>query len=173
MLPPLSIKLLEDHIGNLIKRMEALEKQSVFIGMDDSQGEHYSGFTNVELFAYHSTGDPSNNIPARPVMDVAFTFNPIKKSPLKKDLTKYLSQINKKNAPIKVEQVTENLGKFHRQKAFEVFGDSSKLRSNSDVTQALKAAAGVSPANKPLMWEGDLRQKIGYSVNGQKIKSIG
>jgi len=154
-------------LKNLRKRLEALNKAEFSVGYYPENGIHStSGLSYAGLFAIQSFGAPSVKIPPRPILDLEFQlFNPIRTNKkLKKLLTKYLSGINKKNPPVKLSVLLEDIAGDYVQKVRQGFGDTSKLKSNSDFTQRMKEIAGVK-GNNPLVWTGDLRDNLSYSVS--------
>lgn len=62
----------------------------------------------------------------------------------------------------------KNIGGDYVQKVRAGFGDTSKLKSNSEFTQMLKFEAGVL-ANNPLIWTGELRDNLSYSIDGIEV----
>lgn len=162
-------KQTHNYLNQLKKRLQELNKSTVEVGYFPSQ-QHYSGLSMAGLFAIHSGGAPSVGIPARPAMEIALMFNPVNKNiTIKRDLSKYFSKISHKYPPIRFTQLLENVGGDYVDKIRAVFGDTSKLDSNSFWTQQAKKSAGVVPSNNPLVWTGSLRDALSYSINGWQI----
>ncbi len=166
----MNITLKKSNMDKLEKRLKALAKMKTKVGYFQEQGEHYSGMTYPELVALHSSGVPSKNIPARPIFEIAYMSYDVNKSTIKKDLTKYLSKIGRSTSPIKVTTIGKNFVNSFSQHMLPIFGDTSKLKSNSPYTQHLKTQAGVEP-NNPLVWTGDLRDNLSYKLNNKLAKA--
>ena len=90
----IGLKLKKDHFDELERRIKRLEEKSVKVGMFSKEKYKDTSYSYVSLFSYLSGGDPSNNMAARPVIELTMAFTPLIKSPLKKELTKYFSNIN-------------------------------------------------------------------------------
>lgn len=151
-------------------RFKELDGKQVSVGYWESQGLHPSGLSYVGLFTIQSFGAPSVNIPPRPVLDIEFEIYspPSKNYIIKSGLAKYLSNISNRIPPIKFTKVLENIGGDYVQKVRSGFGNTSKLDSNSEFTQALKASYGLKP-NSPLIWTGELRDNLSYSIDGIEV----
>ena len=162
------LKLEEDFLPEVIKRVEELEKHHVEIGMFMEQGKHDdSGFDYVALFKYLRDGDPTINMPPRSPLQVAEALNSMSSSGVKKDLKRYLSNLKAKPSTSE-DDILENIGAFYRNKTRDVFGDESKLAPKSDYTKALS-----SSPNTPLIETGDLAKRVAYRVDDGDIKEIG
>ncbi|AUR87555.1 neck protein [Vibrio phage 1.101.O._10N.261.45.C6] len=144
-------------------RIASLEKKGNFsVGMYQESGVHReSGFTYVSLFKYLCEGNSAMNLPARPALDLAFIYNPLSTSPMKKALTKYLSNIKVKHKNKDINEVMDEVGSFYRKEVYDIFGDESKIAANSFSTKMQKLEQGFDP-NKPLIKTGSLRSKISY-----------
>lgn len=166
----MELKRTVNNIPNLIKRFKELGKSKIEIGYWATQGLHNSGMLYPTLMAIHEFGAPSVGIPSRPVLTDTFSiWSPLDKNMmLKKQLKLYFSNIKSKtpkmSATLMMERVSGNYVDIVRSN----FGDSGKLVANAPLTQALKSAAGADPS-KPLIWTGDLRDNLSYSINGQTI----
>lgn len=159
-----------NHLGNLKKRIKALDKQKAEIGYFASQGTHPSGLTYTGLFALQSFGSSSTGLPPRPVMEYTFADHPVKKNTtFKRDLHKYFSNIKNTHPPITITLLLENVSGDYVEKIRGNFGNTSILEDNAPVTQRIKAAAGLSPTNSPLIWSGNLRDNLSYSINGESV----
>lgn len=162
----LKITIEENHIDELEKRLIALSKSKAFVGYDQSQGKHEpSGLTYPNLVAIHSAGVPSLNIPSRPVFDIAYRSYNLNTSGIKKDLSKYLSNISGK-APVNTDYVNKGWVKSFSTEVVNTFGDPSKLESNSDYTVSLKGG------NTPLVETGDLLKNLSYSIDGEPVTLV-
>ncbi len=165
-----SINLIEDYTKNLEHRLRELEKTETFVGYKESQGFHASGLTYPDLIALHAAGVPSKNIPSRDIFGVAnMEFNPSSKG-FKKSLTKYLSGISKKNPPIKATIIAKKWAESYGDTLLPIFGNTAQLAHNTPYTQTLKARDGVSPANNPLVWTGELKSSLGYWIDDNQFK---
>lgn len=164
------VKLKNNHLPNLMKRFRDLHKKKFEVGYFMSQGVHPSGLTFSGLFALQSFGSSSAHIPARPVLNQEFEmYTPLKDNPLlRKQLKKYFSNISAKAPTITVTQMLSNVAGDYVHKVRAGFGDTGRLASNAVSTQRLKTAAGVTP-NSPLIWDGNLRDNLSYSINGEPI----
>jgi hypothetical protein len=164
------IRLVKNHLPNLIKRFKDLEKKTFSVGYYPENGIHPSGLSYAGLFVIHSFGAPSVNIPPRPVLDLEFsTFSPLDKNiMLKNQLKLYFSNIKSKTPKISVTQMLTNVAGAYVESTRDSFGDSTKLTSNAQSTQNMKAALGLTP-NSPLVWTGDLRANLSYSINNQTV----
>lgn len=144
----------------LEERIADLEKKGSFgYGMYGTE-VHYSGYTFPELLKMLSEG--TDHIPPRPVLSIALDFNPLSKSPLKRRLNSYLNL----SSPRSIKDVSMVTAKWYADTAKGIFGDTTKLESNSKYTQRLKQKAGVSPQNNPLIWTGELKAHMQYRYGG-------
>lgn len=163
-----TLTLKEDLMPELEKRVKELIHHKVEIGMFIEQGEHSeSGFDYVALFKYLSDGDPSRNMPPRSPLQVVAALNDLKRSGLKQDVKKYLTNLKTKPS-IKVDDIMENVGMYYRGKVRDVFGDQSRLAPKAESTKAISQ----SP-NTPLIETGELAKKVAYRVDEGDIKEIG
>lgn len=165
------LKVKKNHIPNLIQRFKELDKAKFKVGYWETQGRHPSGLTYPTLFTILSYGSSSAGIVARPVLDLEFsTFSPLDKNlMLKNKLKLYFSNIKSKTPRITITKMLSAVAGDYVEKTRNSFGDLSKLASNTPFTIYLKQRAGVSPSNNPLVWTGDLRSNLSYSINGQPI----
>ena len=154
-----------DRFIELERRMRMLHAQNVKVGMFDTSKHGDSNWTNVGLFKYLHNGDDSNNIPSRPILTLAFSFNPLSKNKiLKKTLREYFSNISKNKSQKDADKILKNLGQFYRDSAFSLMGDPVKIAANSLYTQKLKAEKGLD-SNSPFVEYGLLRKKISYQIH--------
>lgn len=160
----MAFKLKNDYLGELERRLRMLEKSSVKVGMFDN-GKHSedSDFTNVQLFAYLSRGDRSRNLPPRPVTQLAFMWNPLKTSPLKKELKIYFLDINRKKTQKDVDKILHSVGNFYAGKIRDIMGDPSKIASNSSWTIKMKQEKGLE-GNTPFVEYGKLKSLVNYKI---------
>ena len=167
---PMAILLEKDFIHELKRRLKALERLGeVDVGWFGETGTHdSSGWNYPTLASYHASGDSSKNIPPRPVLEIAYGFNPFNKSPLKSSLNKYLSNIKGKPL-VKPKWVAEQYASYYVNQTKMLFGDTSKLTPNSSNVVALKQEDGVNPAQNPLVWTGSLRDNTSYKIQGQVV----
>lgn len=166
----IELELLEDHFDELERRIKDLERNTAYVGWFASQGQHYSGFTYVDLAILHHNGVRSQNIPARPLSTIAFASYSLSGSPLKQDLTTYLDNISGK-PKVSAEEVMTHTAMAFGQHMQGLMGDPSYLKSNSPFTQAIKASMGLDP-NSPLVMEGELRDNLSYKLNNSVAKPI-
>ncbi|AUR92151.1 neck protein [Vibrio phage 1.170.O._10N.261.52.C3] len=162
----LKFEIVDDHWDELERRIRALHKQSVEVGVWSQEFYPDTEITYANLFAYHSHGDASRNIPPRDVLKVTFmTANLNQYKPLKKDLKKYFSNIDKKISTKQgVEKILSGVGKFYRDQAFSIFG-SNKLKDLVPWYQDWRQEQGYA-RNEPLKLTGSLSKKIAYSLDG-------
>lgn len=168
----IGLKIKKNHLPELKKRIRMLERTSVEVGVFDKSKYRDTSYNYVTLFSYLSGGNPSKNLPPRPALQLAFTFNPLSSSPLKKDLAKYLSTINRKKSKPALMRVLEGVGKFYRNKTVRLFGNTSALASNSDFTQKWKESQGYK-GNNPLIMKGgagSLRSKVAYKIGNETFE---
>lgn len=163
------LKRTKNHLPNLKKRLEDLNKSKLSVGYFPSNGVHApSEMTYSNLFAILSFGSRARNIPPRPILDLTFNlYNPIRTNPeLKAYLKKYFSSINKKTPPISMSLVIDEIGGDYVQKVRRGFGDTAKLVSNKPAVIASK-----NGRNTPLIDTGALRDNLSYvnSFNGTLI----
>jgi hypothetical protein len=161
------VKMVSNHIGNLIKRFKELEKSNIQIGYFPENGTHESGLSYSGLYAIHAFGSTVANIPSRdPLVDTFSLWEPLDKSMLlKRQLSLYLSNIKSSTPKITVTKMLESIAGAYTQSARDVFGDSSKLAPNAQSTQYAKGLAGLKP-DSPLLWTNSLRDNLSYSING-------
>lgn len=162
----INLNLVEDNLDELLKRMKMLKKASVEVGMFNTEKHkdeyhNQSDFTNVSLFRYLSDGDPENNMAPRPVLDIAFQFNPLKSSTLTKDLKQYFKGIAKNKTQADLDKVMHNLGKYYRGKVVSYMGDPTILAENLDNTVEWKEKRGFT-GQAPMVMTGQLRDHVGY-----------
>lgn len=160
-------KVTLDLSKQLEKRLKAIADREVSIGMFKEQGEHYSGFTYVNLLRYHAGGDPRKNLPPRNPLYIAKMLNPVNTSPLKANLRKHLSNL-KTGGTGSAEKVLEGVGEFYRDKVRDVFGDEGLLQPKTPSTQARSNSPGT-----PMMEEGSLASKVAYKIDDQPPKEVG
>ena len=161
----INIKLMEDYTKELESRLKHLSKDTVEVGVfNQNKHEFSSNFTYADLFAYHSQGDPSRNIPPRDVLLKAFTFSSIKSDKtFNKELKKYFSNIDQKKRASDALVVLKGLGEFYRNNSYDIFGNTALLESNTYSTQKYKEWLGFK-GNNPLVMTGALRNKIAYKI---------
>lgn len=164
------LKVKYNHIPNLIRRFRELDKASFKVGYWDSQGKHNSGLTYPTLIAIHEWGSKTANIPSRPVLTDTFSiWSPLDENLLlKKQLKLYFSNIKSKTPVISAKMLVDRISGEYIELVRNNFGDEGKLTPNAPFTQYLKARGGADPS-KPLVWTGDLRNNLSYSINGQQI----
>ena len=163
----LEINLKNDIISDVKKKVQKLDNREVKVGMFSEQGKHYSGYTYVELFKYLSEGDFYNNLPPRSPLEVVAALVPLVKSPLQKDLARYLNDLSGK-ATVDVDSILNNLGKFYRDEVREVFGDSGKISEKSAYTKSVS-----NSPDTPLIETGDLSKKVAYKIDNGNINEVG
>lgn len=164
-------KVVKNHLPNLMARLRAMDGKEVSVGYWNSMGLHEnSKLTYANLMALMEFGSPSTNMPARPVLTNTFGIyeKPSKSVIIKNGLRHYFSNIQRKTPPINFSQVLRNIGSDYVFKVRVNFGDTSKLESNALYTQRLKEYAGVK-GNNPLIFHGDLRDNLSYSIDGINI----
>ena len=163
----LNLFLIDDHLDELERRIKELQKSESFVGYDISQGIHKeSNMPYTNLMALMSAGYSPKNLPARPIMLYAANAYPLEDSSMKKDLTKYFTQIDKSKAPISVTQINENWVNGYAQVALMMFGSTTIFESNASRTIAQKGF------NAPLVDKGDLRDNLGYRINNGTFKLV-
>lgn len=157
-----SIKLKKDYIKELEKRLRNINGTTLQVGVFDTS-KHYSGFTYVNLFKYLHNGNESKNLPARPVLTIAFTFNPVSNK-IKLALKSYLKDLHvNKNKSHFIKELRK-VGEFYKSEIYDYFGDPNVLPDNAPYTQYYKERLGFDP-NSPLVLTGELRSKITYKID--------
>lgn len=137
----------------LQKKMEALAKKSVVVGIPHSENSRKGeDLSNIELAYIHEFGCAVRKIPARPFLITSIRDNSSKVSSFfSKQVKAYLnSEQTVDGAYSMVGEVAESLVK-------DRFG-SSLLTPNS------KRTIKEKKSNKPLIDTGQLRQSIKYEV---------
>ncbi|AGH32178.1 hypothetical protein VPHG_00111 [Vibrio phage 11895-B1] len=159
-----TIKLLEDHTDNLIKRLEDLARQEAHVGLQRSQGTHEpSGLNFVDIAGILHNGNSKNNQPARPLSTIAaITYKD--DGQLKKDLRKYLSNIKSVKPPISAKQVVMNWAEKMYSHSYNMIGNPAYLASNRPSTIAMKGH------NSPWEETGVLKDAWSIFINGVKVK---
>ena len=161
----LEIDLVEDLMGEVMKRIEKLDGASVDYGVLNNHQHETSTLGNATLFRYLSHGNPERNLPPRNVLYVTSQFYPLRKSPLKESLRKHLSNL-KAISPSSEDTLTD-VGKYYRDKAKSVFGDEGKLEPKNEKTTK---PYSISP-DTPMVEQGDLKKEVGYRINnGPEVK---
>lgn len=164
---PITIKLLEDNLRELEKRIDQLEREEAFVGVSEAQGQHYSGMTYPELGILHANGSTELNIPSRDIAEWSLlTYKGHRK--LKADMKQFLQNLDKKPT-ITAKRVAGNWAKDFHDHSLTIFGNTSYLESNSQYTQTLKSADGVNPPNNPLVWTGDYKDAWSAWINDIKV----
>ena len=164
----IKFKLVEDKLPELEKRLKDLDGHKVGIGMWKEQGVHKpSGFPAVSLFRYLSEGNPAKNLPPRSPLQTVAALVPLSSSPLKPDITKYLSNITGR-PPITPLKVMGDLGEFYRDKVRDVFGDAGLLAPKAASTKS----KSKSP-NTPLIETKELASKVAYKIDNDIPKEVG
>lgn len=167
MIPTISIKLLEDHLKELEKRVDQLANEEAFVGVSESQGTHYSGMTYPELGILHANGSSELNIPSRDIAEWSLlTYKGHNK--LKADLKRFLGNLDKRPR-ITAKQVAQNWAKDFHEHSLTIFGNTNYLQSNAQYTQTLKELDGVSPSDNPLVWTGDYKNAWSAWINDVKV----
>ena len=162
-----NLTMLEDHFDKLEKRLKDLHKSESFVGYSDSQGIHEeSGLKYTDLMKILSIGNSKNNLVARPIFSMAERNYDLSKSPLKKDLKKYFSEISKTSSPISTEKIHEHWVEDFSTDVLQLFGSTPPLEGNKQSTIDKKGF------DAPLVNEGDLRDNLGYSINNSTIKPV-
>lgn len=163
----IDIKLTENLLPALEKRIKNLSKRHVSVGMWESQGVHKpSGFNYVDLFKYLSDGNPLKMLPPRSPLQTVVALRPLKVSPLRSDLNKYLS--NLEGQPVVGENaVLENLGSYYRKEVRDVFGSSLLAPKAESTKRASKSK------NTPLIETGELAKQVAYKIDNQGPEKIG
>lgn len=161
------LKVLNNNFDELEKRIKNFAKTEAFVGYGKSQGIHEtSGMYYVDLIALLSAGYSGHNLPARPIFKYAMNDYDINKSILQKDLSNYFSRISSKKAPISTEKIAEHWAEDFGGYVLRIFGETPPLASNAVSTIKQKGK------NSPLEDTGDLRDHLGYSINGGATKLI-
>lgn len=162
----IGLKLKKDYFDELEKRLRMLEEKSVKVGVFDNSPRGDGFFTNVSLFTYLSMGDIDRNLVPRPVLEITMTMTPIEKSPMKKELTKYFNNINRKKGEGDVMKLLQAVGGFYRDAVAQNFGNTSILADNTEWTQRWKESLGYT-GNAPLLMTGELQGSIAFKIDGQ------
>lgn len=166
----LGFKLVENHLEELERRIKMLAEAQVSYGMfsteiHDTRTGVQGSFTDVALFRYLHNGNVKMNLKDRPVLTLTAMWNPISKSPMKKELKRYFSNIKTKKTQKDVDMILHSVGTFYRDKAASLMGDPNKIAPNTESTQAWKSARGYDPS-KPFVETGRLQRLISYNFNG-------
>ena len=145
-------------IKKLLADFNKMDKATVDVGHFASQGIHpTSGLPYPELMALHHFGDPSQNIPARPVRTIVAhgAVRTLKAPSLRGELMDWGKAQERHKA---LQSVLEAMGKLLVADGKAVFG-SSQLRANSDKTVQIKGF------NSPLIERGDLQRHYAYKTS--------
>ena len=163
----IELNMIESHFCELEKRIKELAKSESFVGYDQSQGIHEdSGLSYPHLVGVLSAGYSPNNLPARPIFDITHQTFTFKDSSMKKDLTKYFSDIANKSTKITTKQINENFAKDLSDEVLSIFGNTNKLASNAESTIKKKGR------DEPLVDTGNLKNNLAYSVNDEAIQLV-
>ena len=143
---------LEKALKNLLKSNGAF----VEIGHFSESGFHpEADITFVDLMKYHSAGDPSKNMPSRPVLEILLNSMPRATShaEIKKALKNYKTMgFSRKALKITLQRIGESIGEDE----VDIFG-SRRLRSNSKNTQRMKGGEDT-----PLVDTQALVEEVAY-----------
>lgn len=155
----IGLNLVEDNLDELLKRFKMMKNAQVEIGVFTA-GDHYSNFTYPKLLKYLSDGNPEMNLPPRPVLQVAMTFNYTKGLKVnKKYLKKFLSKINTKKTEQEFLDYLNHLGSYYSTATKQIFGDTNMLIKNSKWTVKQKGF------DAPLVRKGLLKEAITYRIS--------
>lgn len=162
----LKFEIGEDNWDELERRIRALHKQSVEVGVWSQEFYPDTEITYANLFAYHSHGDASKNLPPRDVLKITFMSSNLSQyKPLKKDLRDYFSNIDKKiNTGKGVDKILGGIGQYYRDEAYKIFG-SNQLKDLVPWYQDWRQEKGYT-RNEPLKLTGSLSKKIAYTLDG-------
>ena len=152
-------------LDKLAKQIHTINGESVEVGHYETQGLHPSGFTYPELMAIHHTGNPEDNLPARPVLSILafrmFSPNRVKDPVIRRAITKWLKG---PIAPSSNINMLNSIGRELVRKEKAIFG-SGVLVKNAPRTISIKGS------NSPLIDTGDLRDHTSYKTSiDDKVK---
>lgn len=129
----MSVKIVvkDDVLQAVVKRMGALDRVSVEVGVLASKGGHedHDGITMVELAAVHELGSPANNIPSR-----SFIGGTLKKRPVQRRMSALMAKLATKLIE----------GKITNRQALDLIGK----RGVEEIKKRIMGE-GVPPALKP------------------------
>lgn len=136
-------------INNLRKKLLEAEKNKIYVGYFDDQGNHpLAGIRYVDLMAIHEFGAPKVGIPSRPVLNLAQNGG-VFSSKDKQVIRQALKGVFVKNIPLS--SAYESIGKYYRQKAYDIFGSYMLLPTVK--------------GNDPLIESENLRENIQYRTS--------
>lgn len=167
----------KDNFKNLRRRIKDLARHNVKVGYFSEQGLHDTErettgerLTYTQLAAIHFGGSIKNNIPARPVLDIAVALEPLRNNKeLKTLLKRYFSSIDKLRAPIKATIVLEKIGGIFVDTGRDIFGDNTYLTKLEPATIKQKEKRGAKYTTEPLMEWGSLRNNLSFRIDNGVI----
>lgn len=152
-------------LPKLRKQLEKLRNKKVEYGYFQSQGEHYSGLTYPELMNILEFGSiSSDRIPPRMVFTYTYKANPVSKNKeVQSHLSEYIMSITTRAKD--PNPMLRNIASDYIQKTLSLFGHPSQVNvSNKDSTIRQKQGN-----NTPLVWTGDLAEKMAYRLDGKVV----
>ena len=135
-------------LDTIITNIRKLDGEKVEIGYFEEQGLHSSGLSYSTLMAIHEFG--TDEIPKRPVFQITAFGKPPQKDARVKSAIRNWSKglLNKDNS----KQLLDTIGKTYQEALVGLFGSTSELTPNADLTISLKGR------DEPLVDTGELRE---------------
>lgn len=137
------------------KKLTSISGEGVEVGHFQEQGEHYSGYTFVELMYYHHTGsDPRGDQPVqpRPVLNFLRAFLNLSDPKYNRAIRNWF-----KRPPSSAShgKLLADIGALISEEEKAIFGNSALLTVTDNPT--------------PLVDTGDLRDKVAYKTSVNKV----
>ena len=141
---------------NIVKGFNWIRNTGCYVGIpQEANAAHEGGVTNAELLYIHENGSPANNIPPRPVIEIALT-----EETTKSRIRNQIKSSNRLALMGNVEAAERELNKAGMiavNAIVKTFG-SDQLEPNAPSTIAKKGSS------RPLIDKGSLRGAITYVI---------
>lgn len=155
--PKVQFKQAADLIKNLMEGWEFVRSTDIVVGItEESNGTRKDGESNAEILYKNETGEPSKNIPPRPVLKPATAQPKVKKQV--GEMIRNGAVAAFKGDVKTAEQYYEKAGMLGRDACRDYILEGSNLAPNSPVTIARKGSS------LPLVDTGQMLGAISYAV---------
>ena len=159
-----------DKTSKLIKGLEFIKESDVLVGIPQKKNKREVGdeVTNSELLFIHTKGSPINNIPARPVIELAIEDDSERLSKMLKDAANSAMDGNEEDA-IKKLRLTGMRGQ-NVSRAWFTNPKNNWPPNAPSVEKAKREKGSTDP--KPLIDTGELRKSITYVIEkkGERVE---
>lgn len=146
-------------LKRLTEHLKELQKQKIEVGYFDGEEHPTAGMPFATLMAIHEHGQSDKNIPSRPIFQIAHEeLRPKRNSHTRALVKDVVVQVGR------LPQSLGSVGEHYKDGIKSIFGDTSKLASNTPAVQAAKGG------DTPMIETTALRDNLGYRINGEEVK---